>query len=348
VMAFARFCYRHGWIEKVPPLTKLSVDEVMKGRPIGEEEFEAMVEATPEVVGKRAAPSWQFLLKVLWESGFRIGDSLDFSWDDQRHIHPCWPMREGEYATLIIPSTQKNKKSQEIPMLPGLKALLETVDPKHRSGWVVRPLPPMDDRDVLKPQPNDLARLVGKYTNTAIARACNVSETAVRKWLDQAGLDSRSVEKRRRGLSAKEMRAVRESSENHRLWIRGGVEHRPTKERVGRVISQIGEKAGTVVQPEDPVRGKRIKYASAHDIRRGCAHRLINAGVSAETLKIVMRHKDFATTERYYGGIRQAQSAAIEIHHILQRDRPEPEKIDKATQLSVEELQKLRVIIDSL
>ena len=43
------------------------------------------------------------------------------------------------------------------------------------------------------------------------------------------------------------------------------------------------------------------------------AQRLINAGVSAETLKVVMRHRDFATTERFYGARKQAQSAAAEM-----------------------------------
>ena len=47
------------------------------------------------------------------------------------------------------------------------------------------------------------------------------------------------------------------------------------------------------------------------------AQRLINAGVSAETLKVVMRHSNFATTEKHYGAIRSAQAAAIEVHEKL-------------------------------
>ena len=39
----------------------------------------------------------------------------------------------------------------------------------------------------------------------------------------------------------------------------------------------------------------------------------INLGVSAETLKVVLRHRDFATTEKFYGAIRSAQSAAREV-----------------------------------
>ena len=59
---------------------------------------------------------------------------------------------------------------------------------------------------------------------------------------------------------------------------------------------------------------KRIKYASAHDLRRGGAVRLINAGVSAEALQVIMRHEDFATTQKFYGAIKQAQAAAAEVY----------------------------------
>ena len=70
---------------------------------------------------------------------------------------------------------------------------------------------------------------------------------------------------------------------------------------MSRIIGLIGKKADIVVQVEDPRTHHRVKYASAHDIRHGLAQRLINAGVSAETLKVVMRDRDFSTTEKYYG-----------------------------------------------
>ena len=78
------------------------------------------------------------------------------------------------------------------------------------------------------------------------------------------------------------------------------------------MAAMIGEKAGVVVRQD--------QVASAHDIRRGCAQRLINAGVSAETLKVVMRHADFATTEKYYGATRSAQAAASEVRQKLSTD----------------------------
>ena len=129
---------------------------------------------------------------------------------------------------------------------------------------------------------------------------------------------------------------------------------RLTKERVGRVISKIGEAAGIVVQVEDSRLTKRQKFASAHDIRRGVAQRLINHGVSAETLKVIMRHKNFATTERHYGAIRSAQKAAAEIATKLSSTQNIAfvgglvGGIKKAPQLNAAELEVLKSLVSKL
>jgi len=86
---------------------------------------------------------------------------------------------------------------------------------------------------------------------------------------------------------------------------------------VSRTIAQIGKEANVVVTKENESTGIRAKFASAHDLRRGCATRLMNSGVSAETLKVIMRHADFATTEKHYGAIRSAQAAGDELQEKL-------------------------------
>jgi hypothetical protein len=43
------------------------------------------------------------------------------------------------------------------------------------------------------------------------------------------------------------------------------------------------------------------------------AQKRIDIGVPAETLKVVMRHKDFATTEKHHGAARSAQNAGAEM-----------------------------------
>lgn len=58
VLAFAKYCSDHEWIARMPPLSKLDVDHVMKGRPVTGEEFERMLKAIPDVVGRQSAASW--------------------------------------------------------------------------------------------------------------------------------------------------------------------------------------------------------------------------------------------------------------------------------------------------
>lgn len=300
VMAFVRFCYRHGWIDKVPVIEKFPVDEVMKGRPVSGEEFERMLEVTPQIVGKDAAPSWQFGLRVLWESGFRVGDLVDFHWGDDRHIHPVWSTRKGHHPTIVVPSSQKNGKVDEIPMLPGLRALLETVPQRNRLGWVVNlaPVDPQPDADGFRPNDEDLRSLVACYSNKSIAAACRVSEAAVRQWLADAGIKRKPEYKRDTGtIPADEVATLRQRSVR-KAWQHAPRTERPEADFVSRILSRIGEKAGVVVRQDDKRTGVRLKYASAHDLRRGCALRLINAGVSAETLKLIMRHRQFSTTEK--------------------------------------------------
>lgn len=241
-------------------------------------------------------------------------------------------------------------------MLPGLGELLNTVPAAERTGWVVHPTSPVKGRSPFRPTAADLVRLTNNHTNIAIARACAVSEAAVRKWLKEAGLRNLSTHgKRGEEISAEDVAKLRQNAGRAPAALECAEGRRPTKDWVGRIISSIGKQADVIVQRADPARGKRLKYASAHDIRRGCAQRLINAGVSAETLKLVMRHKDFTTTERYYGATRQAQSAAREIHERVRRTDDRPEFVgrlvgrnEKAPQLSAEELRKLKALLDLL
>ena len=322
VMAFVNFCFRRGWIAGVPNIQKLDADDAMRGRPITADEFQLMLDVTAEVVGDRAAPSWQFTLKLVWESGFRLADVMDFGWHDERHIRPLWPDESRLYATLVIPSSQKNGRTQEVPMLPGLRALLDTVSVHERSGWIANPLPMQQlvrkDANWVRPTVEDLRILVPNYSNRAIGRACGVTDTTVRTWLAEEGV-TRPHEFHGRSPEVPEelAKAIHERGKPIRRRFKGADRPRLSKDRVSRIISRIGEAAGIIVVQEDPRTGKRQKYASAHDIRRGFARRLINAGVSAETLKVVMRHSNFATTEKHYGAVRSTQAAAMEVHEKL-------------------------------
>ena len=192
------------------------------------EEFMRMLRATRSVVGREFAREWRFALRILGESGFRIGELLQFSWDDDQQIHPVWPVEGNRHPTIIVPPTQKNRRLQETPLLPGLHKPLLKVPERCRQGNVVT------------------LRLKSKFT-------------------EPLSVDC-----------------------------------------ISRTIARIGQQANVVVKKANATAGTRTKYASAHDLRRGCAAKLINARVSAETLKVVMRHADFGTTEKHYGAIRSA------------------------------------------
>ena len=321
VWPFFEYCFEHQWCGQFKRLKKIKTDDPMKGRPITGEEFDRMLGATPLVVGKGVAESWLFAFKVLWESAFRIGDLMEFSWDDERYIHPVWPTKPGQHPTIVIPSAQKNGKWEEIPMLPGLAKLLRQVPKEQRTGWVVDPSPiefvTKSQTNWFMPSTEKLAGLIPYYSNTAIAKACGVSDRTVGVWLRKLEL-ARTGPVRNYGAEIPEtlVRQLRATAarENAKIIRRS---KRLTADHVGKIISAIGEQAGIVVKAPRKGESGKVKYASAHDLRRGVAQRLINSGVSAETLTVVMRHDDFSTTQAYYGAKKQAQSAAAEINEKL-------------------------------
>lgn len=356
VMAFLRFCFARKWVAAMPHVEKLDTDDVMKGRPISEAEYQQMLDSTESVVGAFAAASWKFALQILWGSAFRIGDLMDFSWNDPRHIHPVWGRSQDDHPTLAIPSSQKNGKTQEIPMLPELAELLLTIPEDQRSGWVANPEPVefacSGAEESFHPNAADIQQLSKEYRTSAIAAACRVSAAAVRKWQqNEATSDQRKL---RKEIPAEVVARIRRNADRTPGEKLRRSNERLTKEHVGRVISRIGEAAGIIVQVEDSRLTKRQKFASAHDIRRGVAQRLINHGVSAETLKVIMRHKNFATTERHYGAIRSAQKAAAEIAVKLSSTQNSAfvgglvGGIKKAPQLNAEELEVLKSLVSKL
>jgi integrase len=84
---------------------------------------------------------------------------------------------------------------------------------------------------------------------------------------------------------------------------------RANVEWIGKVISAIGEKAEVTVQPE--IGGKPAKYASAHDLRRSCADRLVAAGVAERDVAAVMRHASVETTRRHYAPDNVQRTAGV-------------------------------------
>jgi integrase len=81
---------------------------------------------------------------------------------------------------------------------------------------------------------------------------------------------------------------------------RRGQPDRPLPHRVSEIVSEIGEKAGVrvYVDPKDPA---KVKYASAHDLRRAFGERWAARLMPAQLMEL-MRHESIETTLRFYVG----------------------------------------------
>jgi integrase len=86
---------------------------------------------------------------------------------------------------------------------------------------------------------------------------------------------------------------------------------RLTAEWCGRIVSLIGKAANIVVHPGDAKTNRPTKFASAHDLRRSCAERMVDAGVPERIIQRIMRHANFETTRKYYSGGTVQREAAI-------------------------------------
>jgi integrase len=92
-----------------------------------------------------------------------------------------------------------------------------------------------------------------------------------------------------------------------RTGRRAGLE-RPTVAWAGKIVSRIGKAARIVVRGDG---AGAAKFASAHDLRRSCAERLVSAGVAERDVARVLRHASVETTRKYYAAGSTQQSAGV-------------------------------------
>jgi len=128
-----------GWLPKPCDFELIEVDgnETLKGRPLTTEEFERMLAAC-DVVCQPDPDSWRFLLRGLWESGLRLGEAMNVSWDDEAFIVPLRTRKRG-YLLRIPAHLQKNRKTQEIPTTPQFGAFVDEIPEEQRTGWIFNP-----------------------------------------------------------------------------------------------------------------------------------------------------------------------------------------------------------------
>jgi integrase len=141
LQAMLSWAKRIGLIAFVPELPQMrrvrGSWSPMKGRPITEKEYKAILKAVPKVVGDKAAPSWRHWLEGLWWSGLRLEESLNLYWDQADRIQVD---TSGEFPMLVVPrNMEKAHKDRLLPMAPEFAEFLLKTPEADRHGPVFRP-----------------------------------------------------------------------------------------------------------------------------------------------------------------------------------------------------------------
>lgn len=162
------------WAQRMKLLKTLPAIDVpkgvrgMKGRPITLEEFERLLKAVPLVVGDRSAPGFAFLLRGLWLSGLRLGESLRLDWSDDRHLCVDFSGRRPMFR--IRSHAEKGRKDRLLPMTPDFAALLAETSDLDRLGVVFPLIPPWADEATMMRDDSvsKLIRRIGKKAGVKV------------------------------------------------------------------------------------------------------------------------------------------------------------------------------------
>lgn len=141
-------------VPQFPRLKQARTAKVMKGRAVTGEEFDRMIDAvdTEFPIGadwnpdriervKSQRESAKFLLRGLWLSGLRLGESLVLTWDqwaDGIRVDMA-----GAHVFLLIPAeSEKGARDRVYPTTPDFAEFLRAVPTERRTGFVFNPIFP--------------------------------------------------------------------------------------------------------------------------------------------------------------------------------------------------------------
>lgn len=145
--AVLNWAHHAGMLASAPKVSRLSRATAQggaKGRALTGEEFERLLAVVPKALAgqRRKAPdetelaAWNFYLRGLWTSGFRLRESLALSWDDDRA--PRLDLTGRRPVVRFPAGSQKSGKAETWPVPPDLAELLAAVPESRRRGRVFR------------------------------------------------------------------------------------------------------------------------------------------------------------------------------------------------------------------
>lgn len=105
---------KSGMLAEVPDLPFVKrAGTGAKSRAVTAEEFERMLDAVPKVVDKSQASEWEFLLRLLWLTGMRLGEALALRWFEG----PVSLEIQGKRPVVVFsPEGQKANQTDTIPL----------------------------------------------------------------------------------------------------------------------------------------------------------------------------------------------------------------------------------------
>ena len=161
---------------KVPMPKRARNIDVLRGRPLTDEEFHVLLSVVPQGLkamnsGTAASPetieSWRFYLRGLWWSGLRLEESLELHWTDRGRL--CVIDLDDDDPTLWVPADkEKGNRLREIPLAPEFAALLRKVT--IREGFVFNPT---------TQRPGRYGRLRGQQVGRTVCRIGKLAEIEV-------------------------------------------------------------------------------------------------------------------------------------------------------------------------
>ena len=109
-----------------------------RGRPINNEQWEVYRSKFRQVVEKKHQSSWLFLAWGIWLGGLRISEAARLRWSGgDMYIHNI----DGARPMMVIQAEgQKGRRDQAWPLPPDFVKFLRKVSPRHRTGFVFRPM----------------------------------------------------------------------------------------------------------------------------------------------------------------------------------------------------------------